>query len=390
VASSPELKIQESNGRSFRHVYDSWVQLLVPLASNKVFRRAFQDVDGSARVGRILELADGLSADVGYRHSFPGGYRKGAPLSVATASIDSLFLGGGRSFTDHHDIVLRAYVSRVGSSSMEVCVEIEQVDTSIRAHVFFVMVARDFATNQAVQVPLLSGLPKAVVGEGGRRQARRQLVRSHSLDVGNTPGSANLTEEDLRDLHELWRQLYHNRRFPSSQSSHLPVGAVPKGRTSLKLLEDEQRMSEHRLESTQLIWPNEMNVHGTVFGGVVTRTAVEVSYMTVAQYVHSTAWAELVCLDDVFFLNPIPSGAMTKYVGQVVYTVGMDVVVRVECLLVPPKQHPVVWQRGTVFYFHFRWPPIVPRVVPESYEEYLLYMEGRRRHRQYVSQESKL
>ena len=38
----------------------------------------------------------------------------------------------------------------------------------------------------------------------------------------------------------------------------------------------EQRMSLSRLETTLLIWPNEMNVHGTLFGGIVTRTAVEV------------------------------------------------------------------------------------------------------------------
>jgi acyl-CoA hydrolase len=36
-----------------------------------------------------------------------------------------------------------------------------------------------------------------------------------------------------------------------------------------------------------------------------------------AQYLHSTAWAMLLAVDDVFFLKPIPSGAMTKYLGQV-------------------------------------------------------------------------
>ena len=39
--------------------------------------------------------------------------------------------------------------------------------------------------------------------------------------------------------------------------------------------------------------------------------------MTVAQYLHSTAWAMLMALDDVFFLKPIPGGAMTRYLGQV-------------------------------------------------------------------------
>lgn len=82
-------------------------------------------MDGSARVGRILELADGLAADVGYRHAV-GGYKQGVGISVATASIYSLVLNG-REFVDSEDIFLRAYVTRVGSSSMEVCIEMEQV-----------------------------------------------------------------------------------------------------------------------------------------------------------------------------------------------------------------------------------------------------------------------
>jgi acyl-CoA hydrolase len=48
------------------------------------------------------------------------------------------------------------------------------------------------------------------------------------------------------------------------------------GQRAHVLFKDEQRMALHRLETTLLIWPNEMNVHGTLFGGIVTRTAVEV------------------------------------------------------------------------------------------------------------------
>jgi acyl-CoA hydrolase len=46
----------------------------------------------------------------------------------------------------------------------------------------------------------------------------------------------------------------------------------------VKLQADERFMADNRLESTLLIWPNEMNVHGTLFGGIVTRTAIEMAY----------------------------------------------------------------------------------------------------------------
>jgi hypothetical protein len=98
-------------------------------------------VDGSARVGRILELADGLAADVGYRHTV-GGYKHGVDVTVATASIYSMVLGG-REFTDCDDILLRAFITRVGSSSMEVCVEIEQVYTQTVAPLLFLATLPD-------------------------------------------------------------------------------------------------------------------------------------------------------------------------------------------------------------------------------------------------------
>eukprot|EP00959_Pyramimonas_sp_CCMP1952_P037465 784157-Pyramimonas_sp.AAC.1 len=70
-------------------------------------------------MGRILELADALAADVGYRHALPDGYKAGCGVSVATASIDSLLING-REFSGVHDIWLTAYVTLVGRSSMEV------------------------------------------------------------------------------------------------------------------------------------------------------------------------------------------------------------------------------------------------------------------------------
>eukprot|EP00241_Pyramimonas_parkeae_P006249 CAMPEP_0114230730 /NCGR_PEP_ID=MMETSP0058-20121206/3633_1 /TAXON_ID=36894 /ORGANISM="Pyramimonas parkeae, CCMP726" /LENGTH=405 /DNA_ID=CAMNT_0001341965 /DNA_START=209 /DNA_END=1423 /DNA_ORIENTATION=+ len=316
-----------------RTVFDSWVQLKVPLSSNTVFRRAFRDVDGSARVGRILELADGLAADVGYRHAV-GGYKQGVGISVATASIYSLVLNG-REFVDSEDIFLRAYVTRVGSSSMEVCIEMEQIATATRAHAFFVMVALDHKKNRPRKVPAILDVPARIAEQAAARHERRlQRGKGTSVDAGSS-----LSPAELKNLHNMW--LRHRERF----ASNFPSGAVLPSpqHTMMRVSSDERRMSENRLESTLLIWPNEMNVHGTLFGGIVTRTAIEAAYMTVAQYLHSTAWAALLAVDDVFFLNPIPSGAMTKYIGQVIFTEGPDAVVRVECLLVPPRQHPAVW-----------------------------------------------
>ncbi|KAK3267165.1 hypothetical protein CYMTET_24265 [Cymbomonas tetramitiformis] len=186
-----------------RAVWDSWVELRIPLATNEVFRRAFQDVDGSARVGRILELMDGLAADVGYRHS-TGGYVKGVDISVATASIDSLELNG-KEFSDSADILIRAYVTQVGTSSMEslpamenkvslkktwpsllsgaqlkalsVCCDVEQSDTAVRTHAFFMMVARQKSSNTAYKVAA-SFHPHVQKRQGSAGRSRYHILAS--------------------------------------------------------------------------------------------------------------------------------------------------------------------------------------------------------------------
>lgn len=156
-------------------------------------------------------------------------------------------------------------------------------------------------------VPHIAHVPCDIASQAAQRQERRQRVRSHSMGMGSA-----LSEKDLRDLHSLW-SVYRDR---AASASDVPSSSSLQ-HSKVRLHADERLMADNRLESTLLIWPNEMNVHGTLFGGIVTRTAIEMAYMTVAQYLHSTAWATLIAVDDVFFLNPIPSGAMTKYLGQV-------------------------------------------------------------------------
>lgn len=361
-----------------RTVWNSWVELRIPLATNEVFRRAFQDVDGSARVGRILELMDGLAADVGYRHS-TGGYVKGIDISVATASIDSLELNG-KEFSDSADILIRAYVTQVGTSSMEVCCDVEQSDTAVRTHAFFMMVARQKSSNTAYKVPKIQDFSESAT----RAALERAKVRKSSRQLSMERSQGSPSAQELEELHNLWRD--NNKAGNGVKFS--TFGALASKRHHPE--SGQQFMSEHVLESTLLIWPNEINVHGSLFGGVLARQAVEVAHMTVAQYLRSTAWASLLAVDDIFFLKPIPCGALIRHVGQVIFTHRAHMVVRVEVLLVPPRQHPAVWERATVFYFHFRWPPVVPEVVPEGYEEYLLYLEGRRRHQKRTKVTSKL
>ena len=86
-------------------------------------------------------------------------------------------------------------------------------------------------------------------------------------------------------------------------------------------------------------------------------------------------------LDDVVFKKPVEVGKLVEYVGRVVY-VGDDGSLRV-CV----EAHKVSIRTGVRDFtneFHFIFSASsadqrVPDVQPESYEEMMLYLEGRRR-----------
>lgn len=353
-------------GMSPRSPYDSWVRVLVPLSTNLSFRLAFQDIEKSARVGRILELADGLAADAGYRHCQGGYVHSEDPnqLSVATASIDSLNLAGaGGDFVASKDLLLTAYVTRVGKTSMEVVCDVEQPDTGIVAHMYFTMVSLGRGGRPIKSPPVQA--PSDIADGAALRATRRAESRQTAFESATRKSPPINT---LQDAHSLWRRLRRRRPAGADGLLHAPI------------MQGERAMASSRLETTQFVWPNEMNVHGTLFGGSLARTAVEVAYMTTAQYLGSTAWARLEAVDDVFFLQPVPAGALVQYRGVIIFTDGPDMVVRVEVGMVQHGVHPATWEACCAFYTHFEWSPVVPRVVPQDYGELLLYLEGLRRY----------
>lgn len=81
-------------------------------------------------------------------------------------------------------------------------------------------------------------------------------------------------------------------------------------------------------------------------------------------------------VDDILFRKPVEIGSLLLLSSQVCYTEGMYVQVRVHSEVLDPltQQH----NTTNVFHFTFRLEKDVPAVVPQSYGESMLYLDGKR------------
>lgn len=138
---------------------------------------------------------------------------------------------------------------------------------------------------------------------------------------------------------------------------------------------DPVDMVHTRLQSIALCQPQERNTAGKVFGGFLMSKAQELAWSCANIYCgKNRAW--FVALDHVSFQRPVEIGSIVVFDAQVIYTASKALCVRVTAETLHAEQG--TSELCTTFYFTFTC-VTVPPVIPKSYEEVLLYIEGKRR-----------
>lgn len=99
-----------------KYMSDSWLEITIPLSDNEDLRQSLARADNKTiRCGKLFELIDAIAVDVSFRHC--GNY----PV-IVTATVD-----GVKAITDnmniHHDLKLQAYLTYVGTTSLEVNID---------------------------------------------------------------------------------------------------------------------------------------------------------------------------------------------------------------------------------------------------------------------------
>lgn len=355
-----------------RRMSDSFMQVLLPCASDAELGAEYVNFQGGLRLGRLLEDLDALAASIAYL------YCDDAAVTLVTAAVDRIDLLHPGSLGHLADLRLRGMVTYVGRSSMEITMSIEMLRPNqgavwqLGALAKFLFVARSLDGKTAVPVPRLLLETEGEHNLFTLGQARHQyrLRRSETSLFRQPP-----TEAESRLLHQLLIQ----RQTAKGTSPH-PV--MPMRRTCCA--------------SLRICHPQDRNVHNFIFGGHLMREAFELAYGTALQYTAGAQPLLPMVIEDINFVHPVAIGSLIHFEATIVYvaedssrdfetiskaTTGSSLLhVEVIADVINPQGGTRV--TTNTFHFTFKAPTPtteLPPLLPETYHEAMKYLEGKRR-----------
>jgi len=126
--------------------------------------------------------------------------------------------------------------------------------------------------------------------------------------------------------------------------------------------------------------PAHRNMNGFMFGGYIMRRALEVGWLSAYRFTKRPP--RFVGLDDVAFKKPVPVGSLIEFVARVAYAADngeIRVHVKAERVSLRSGRREMTNQLNFTMVDPDADAADLPRVKPESYEEGMVYLEGRRR-----------
>ncbi|KAI1468975.1 Thioesterase/thiol ester dehydrase-isomerase [Daldinia caldariorum] len=354
---------------------DSYHRVVLPLGRDPWLSDTYINSSGHIRLGTIFMDLDALSGIIVYKHTGPG-------VTVVTAALDRITIA--HPLTEICDLEYSGQVTYAsGRSSVEITCQVARArdegepsrPEDVLLTCTFTMVALDPRTKKPVNVPRLEyttpeeeNIFKA--GEA-KALANKQKLKTSLLETEpNDPESAL--------IHKIWlRQLaYHDPNNPLRQPSNVIA------------------MSKTQLSTASIMQPQYRNRHQTmIFGGFHLKQTFELAFCCAASFAH--ARPTFISADPCTFRNPVPVGSVLYLTATIVYT---DPPVLEEDGSEPRRrdsENPVTRLHVRVdskvrdvehgnakptgqFNYTFSVPRDV-KVLPHTYEEYMMYIDARRR-----------
>ncbi|KAA0200829.1 hypothetical protein HAZT_HAZT000286, partial [Hyalella azteca] len=374
---------------------DSWDSAVIPLSTNKCLREKYITFNEGVRIGRLLEDLDVFSvlmtffipqlAWLCYRHVHNPRQAEHpdlpSPYIIVTGMMDRMDFCKGVKLDPNHDIRISGHVSWTGTSSIETvriardsfavafgCLlymlisfktghgknaPCEMINAFVTTAVF-VFVARDPLNQGAAIINKLvpnTEEEKKIFEQGVLNKLSRKIVKEESL-FKQPP---NETEKNL--VHELFLSMSNPKQHEFAPKRK-PQGS--------------RWISETKIKNIIMCHPEHRNRFGKVFGGFIMRKAIELAWTSAL--VHSGQRCTISHIDDVVFTRPV----------EVVYTDGEHMQVSTKASMMDPVTQTL--SLTNIFHFTFAADSAVPPVLPCTYHEAMMYLDGRR-HYQLVTGE---
>ena len=344
---------------------DAFLQVTYPLSRDELLKNSVTDFSNwsSFRLGKFYEVVDALTADVSYRHC---GDIHGVDTTLVTAGhYHSRKL---QRTSLEEDLVVRSYVTSVGTSSMEVRTDaIQQVDgeETLLNVCHTVMVALDKDSGRSFGKAGRS-IPDLLL-ETEDAHDRLELADQHNkirrkraeeIMQLRSPISHPPTQEEFEELHKLHQD----------QRAALDCG----DKASLPL-----RVEDYTFRSSTIIFPESRNVHGKLFGGFVMEESEKLAQYT-ARFFAGGRHVVPLGIDEALFHQPIAIGDCVTFTARLIQSTGFACRVLVVVETRDPTDPSRVPLRSDRLMFVYGGSDL-PQVIPETYSEILMHVDARRR-----------
>lgn len=352
---------------------DSYVRVILPLAQDPWMLDTYANATGQLRLGALLMDLDALSGVVAYKHTGEG-------VTTVTAAVDRITIK--RALKEICDLELSGQVTyATGRSSMEVTLQIAKApaegasvqDSDILLTCAFTMVSLDPSTKKPVNIAPLeitTDAERALFQRGEQNLKSKKAMRQSTI-LQKAPDA-----EESELIHSTWTEslAYRNPKNPTHKPKNVSW------------------MHTTTVHSAQIMQPQYRNRHNfMIFGGFLLKQTFELAFTCAASFSHSRP--SFLSLDPSTFEEPVPVGSVLYVSASVVYTEptsssaqstnpnenqGTRVQIAVTTQ-VRDVEHEERKPTGSFFYTFYV--PKNVRVMPESYSEYMRWVDGRRRAR---------
>ena len=339
----------------------SWVEATLPLKTNERMRESMISFIGKkVRYGKLFETIDAVAADVSYKHIGMGGKsnEETKDVVIVTACVDGMIAKS--DIKAEENLTIQAFMTFAGRSSMEIHVNLLQLD-EIVASTQFIMVARD-KHGKSWEVPGLwiSNEEEAAEQERGMKRAAQRREKSASSLELQPP-----RPEEVDVMHSMYLL---EKQASKSEEHH------PRNKVSQKYM----YMKDSVVDSTYVMHKQQRNIHFKVFGGELMKISYEMAFICARCYAGSDK-CHFYAIDDINFLKPVSIGAIMDFVGKVIYSNGRYIVIQVDVWELSPDGHGRQGKTNQLTYiFQGNDGEELPQVLPQKYEEMVLFVNGKR------------
>lgn len=285
---------------------DSFSVFKLPFKDDLELRDFYINAPGRLRFGHLFQDLDSLAGRVAHQHCLPA-----EPMNV-TASIDRIYVKKRVEEIDKYNFLFVGYVTYTGNSSMEICIKgfayedelpqnvTPQIVETDKEKAFlsanFTFVARNPATRKSHKINKILPTTEAEWVDFKRAVSHNaaKKLRAKTSDLEKVPP----TESESKIIHTLY-----------GASKKLLLEEKPKN-VSL--------MQETKLSAAQIQQPQYRNKNGIIFGGYLLRQTFELAYCSAGAF--SRSFPRFVSLDNTTFTAPVPVGSVLHMDSEVCYT----------------------------------------------------------------------